>query len=250
MPRNIMYRALVLRVRDCGEANREADALTAEEGLVRARLYGGPKSKLAAHVSAFNSGALYVYHDPVRDTNKISDFDVKAWRPGLREVYERTVAALSVAEAVLSCAGSGGDWPRALALVEAALDALAGADALVCPRVLLFFLWRWREVLGIQIDLETCASCGAVFSPGERALYAAKDEELLCARCAETRRQYETFLSVGAGCRRYLAALKTRSAADLARFGCDKETETEALRLCTALLAAQTGRPLVSLLTL
>ena len=49
-----------------------------------------------------------VYHDPSKDSRKLSDFDVRSWRPGLRELYERAMAADAVAETVL--ASHGGGW--------------------------------------------------------------------------------------------------------------------------------------------
>ncbi|MDR2104051.1 MAG: recombination protein O N-terminal domain-containing protein, partial [Treponema sp.] len=81
MNRSFTYSALVLRVRSSGESNREAFFLTAEEGLIRATVFGGPKSKLRSHVAPFHRGTLWVYHDPIRDSRKVTDFDVQSWRP-------------------------------------------------------------------------------------------------------------------------------------------------------------------------
>ena len=111
MTRDRILTAVVLRVRP-GDTAREAFFLSREEGLVRAAVFGGPKSKLRAYISPFNSGTLYLYHDPVRNTNKATDFDCRAWRPGLRERYERVMAADELAKTAL--AGLGGDFEAAL----------------------------------------------------------------------------------------------------------------------------------------
>ncbi|MDR1100566.1 MAG: recombination protein O N-terminal domain-containing protein, partial [Treponema sp.] len=116
MPRTFTYTALVLRTRPSGESNREAWFLTAEEGLLRATVFGGPRSRLRAHVAPFHSGPLWIYHDPVRDSRKITDFDVLCWRPGIREQYERTMAADALAETILNSHGGGGNWKTAFAL--------------------------------------------------------------------------------------------------------------------------------------
>ncbi|MDR1256680.1 MAG: recombination protein O N-terminal domain-containing protein, partial [Spirochaetaceae bacterium] len=79
MTRNSVCPALVLRVRPCGESNREAFFLTAETGVTRAYVYGGAKSRLRAAVSPFQSGDLYLYRDPARDSGKVTDFDVRRW---------------------------------------------------------------------------------------------------------------------------------------------------------------------------
>ncbi|MDR2484736.1 MAG: recombination protein O N-terminal domain-containing protein, partial [Treponema sp.] len=54
MARSFTYSALVLRVRPVGESNREAWFLTPEEGVLKAAVFGGPKSKLRAHIAPFH----------------------------------------------------------------------------------------------------------------------------------------------------------------------------------------------------
>jgi len=102
MSRTVTYTALVLRCRPSGESNSEVTLLTAEEGVIKATVFGGAKSKLRAHSAQYNSGNVWVYRDKSKDYAKLSDFDVHSWRAGLRELYERTVAASAVAETILS----------------------------------------------------------------------------------------------------------------------------------------------------
>jgi DNA repair protein RecO (recombination protein O) len=150
MTRHSACPALVLRVRPCGESNREAFFLTAGAGVIRAYVYGGPKSKLRARVSPFHSGTLYLYRDPVRDSSKVTDFDVSLWRPGIRECYDRTMAAAAISETILAGFGGGCDWPEALELAGASLDALDNCEDTEAPRILLHFLWNWTELTGIR----------------------------------------------------------------------------------------------------
>jgi DNA repair protein RecO (recombination protein O) len=148
MPRNFTYTALVLRARPSGESNREAWFLTAEAGLLRATVFGGPKSRLRAHVAPFHSGPLWIYHDPVRDSRKVTDFDVSCWRPGLREHYDRALAADGLADTILNSHGGGGNWQAAFALAGGSLDALAEAEGRHCLPILLHFFWNWLDILG------------------------------------------------------------------------------------------------------
>lgn len=150
MSRTAVYSALSLRSRPSGESNSEVYLLTAEEGIIKATVFGGPKSKLRSHVSPYNSGLVWVYRDPSKDYRKLSDFDVRSWRPGIRELYERTMAAGGIAETILASHGGGGDWGQALSLAEKALDTLETANEEKCERILVRFLWRWIEFLGIQ----------------------------------------------------------------------------------------------------
>jgi DNA repair protein RecO (recombination protein O) len=150
--RNRILTALTLRVRPFGENAREGFFLTREAGIVRATVYGGAKSKLRAYVSPFNSGALYLYHDPVRGSDKVTDFDCQNWRPELREKYERTMAADEIARIAL--AGAGDSFSAALQATEESLDTLETAiDTQIRP-LLVHFWWRWAAILGVRPDLE------------------------------------------------------------------------------------------------
>jgi DNA repair protein RecO (recombination protein O) len=139
-----------LRVRQCGESNREAFFLTAETGVTQAYVYGGAKSRLRASVSPFHSGDLYLYRDPVKDYGKVTDFDVRRWRPGIRESYDRTMAAAAIAATILAGFGGGCDWAGALEQANASLDALEGADIAGVSRIFIHFLWNWAELAGLN----------------------------------------------------------------------------------------------------
>jgi DNA repair protein RecO (recombination protein O) len=170
LPRTFTYTALVLRTRPSGESNRDAWFLTAEEGLLQATVFGGPKSRLRSHVAPFQSGPLWIYHDPVRDSRKVTDFDVLCWRPGIREQYDRTMAADALAETILASHGGGGNWEAAFSLAGKSLDALEGADDANCLRVLVHFFWNWLDILGLRPEALPPLSAGA-----ERWLAAAED---------------------------------------------------------------------------
>jgi DNA repair protein RecO (recombination protein O) len=170
------YSALILRVRPSGEANREAWVLTAEEGILRATVFGGPKSKLRAHVAPYHRGKLWIYRDPVRDSCKITDFDVQSWKPGIRESYERSSVAAAIAETILVAYGGGGSWGEVLGLADASLGALEAADPGACERAFIYFLWNWAGILGIRPDLnetEYDGDTSGSLGPGARAWLVA-----------------------------------------------------------------------------
>jgi DNA repair protein RecO (recombination protein O) len=154
MPRTNTYTALVLRNRLSGESNSEVTLLTAEEGIIRATVFGGPKNKLRSHCAPYNSGKVWIYRDPAKEYAKLNDFDIQSWRLGLRELYERSMAAGAIAGTILASYGGGGDWEAVFKLANAALDTLETADEEKCERVLVRFLWRWTELLGIQPEVD------------------------------------------------------------------------------------------------
>jgi DNA repair protein RecO (recombination protein O) len=275
--RSFTYTALTLRVRPSGESNRDAWFLTAEEGILRATVFGGPKSRLRAHAAPYHQGQIWIYRDPVRDSRKLIDFDVRSWRPGLRELYERTMGAGAVAETILAGHGGGGNWGAALAMAEKTLDALEGADGESCNRILIHFLWNWAELLGHRPELNRCTSCGHV--PGDVSgggagmagsadkaceaggdgllWYSLREGTLLCSSCAGN---YVTnsvgnhaadggrpgLLPVGPGTRRWLNAAEELDPALLTRYTLDRVPGGEAKALVTAVLAGAFGRRLAS----
>ena len=191
MPRSFTYSALTLRVKPSGESNREAWFLTAEEGVIKATVFGGPKSKLRSHVAPFNEGKLWIYHDPVRDSRKVSDFDVLSYRTGIRELYERSMAAYAVAETILFSRGGGGSWHEARKLAGDALDALDTASQNACTVIAVRFFWRWAEILGVKPEISFCASCAREASGADSFWYSARKEALFCENCME-RMAYNT----------------------------------------------------------
>ena len=209
MQRNVCYTALILRCRPLGESNRDIWLLTAEEGILRAIVFGGPKSKLRSYASPFHSGQAWIYHEPVKDSRKLGDFDVQSWRPGLRELYERAMAADAVAETILASHGGGGNWIEALTLAEAVLDAISDAGSSQCSLLLWYFLWQWAGILGIRPCLDDLPE----LSPG---------------------------------CRRWLNAISTLSPGQVVRFTLDTKTGDEVFMLITSLLAEVIGRRLAS----
>jgi DNA repair protein RecO (recombination protein O) len=217
MTRLFTYSALILRVRASGESNREAWMLTAEEGILRATVFGGPKSKLRAYVEPYHRGTLWIYRDPVRDSRKITDFDVQSWKPGIRESYERSAAAAAVAETILVGYGGGGPWEDAFKLADASLGALEAADEGACIRIFIHFLWHWAAILGIRPDLDEAGA-----GTGDTA----------------------TIDPPGPGARRWLAAVQDLDPSLLSRYTLDGTSTRQARAFVTAILGDALGKRL------
>jgi DNA repair protein RecO (recombination protein O) len=237
MTRNLNYSALILKTGRSGEANRDVRLLTAEAELLRATVFGGPKSRLRSDASPFHSGRAWVYHEPVKNTYKLSDFDVSSWRPGLRELYERVMAADAVAHAILESHGGGGNWPRALSLAEAALDALCDADCDTCTRILLWFLWQWAGFLGIAPDLNHCSVCGK--TGVMRLNYSQGEGGMVCGACAKPG---SVLNDAGPGCRHWLETVEPLSPMLLNRYTLDKKSLNETQSLLTVILSEALGK--------
>jgi len=242
MSRSFVYTALVLRNRSSGESNSEVTLLTAEEGIIKATVFGGPKSKLRAYTAPNNSGQIWIYRDKSKEYSKITDFDVHSWRQGLRELYERTMTASAVAETILSSHGGGGDWEIALNMATETLNTLETATEELCGRLLIHFLWRWSGFLGIQPHLETCAACGKDVT-NDTLWFSPREDAVFCAACAESQ---QDLLQLNPGSRRWLTTVSTLEAAQIHRYSMDKKSYEEAKSLTTSVLTAAIGKHLNS----
>jgi len=239
MSRSFTYSAITLRVRPSGQSNREAWFLTAEEGVLRATVFGGPKSRLRAQVAPFHQGKLWIYHDPVRDSRKVSDFDVHSYRAGIRELYERVMAADAVAETVLASHGGGGGWPQAAKLTGGVLDAIGEADAALCSRLGVYFLWQWADILGVRPELSACASCAAEVPREQSLWYSAANEALFCAGCTqrESRSPALSTIRLGPGARLWLSGIESLGPVALSRVTLDSPSLEQAKALSKTILA-------------
>ena len=236
MPRSFTYSALTLRVKPSGQSNREAWFLTAEEGLVRATVFGGPKSRLRAQVGPFHEGTLWIYHDPVRDSRKVSDFDVQSYRAGIRELYERAMTADALAETILASHGSGGNWPEAAKLAGSVLDSLDEADAALCSRLGVYFLWHWSGILGVRPELSVCTSCFFQARRDEALWYSAGNGALFCENCVR-KETPPSVLRLGPGARLWLTRIESLPPSALARVTLDSASLEQAKTLSKAVLA-------------
>jgi DNA repair protein RecO (recombination protein O) len=246
MSRNLIFNnALVLRVRPFGEANREASFLTEEEGIVNAAIFGGPKSKFRATVSPFHQGTLYLYHDPVKDSRKVTDFDVKLWRPGLREGFNRAMAAGAVNDTVSATYAGGGNWAIALELTSNYLDALETADESACMRIFVHFLWSWLGLIGEKPSLSRCAVCGASLENG--AVFIPLDQALICPACENKARRVDgNSLFLGPGAHRWLSVTENLHPSKLGRWNLDAISLMQARSVVTCVMAGVLGDTLNS----
>ena len=183
MVRNTHFPVTILKIALTGESNRLVTYLTGKNQIATSTLYGGPKSKLRSLVSPFHAGTLYIYTDPVRKTSKITDFDVSAFRPSLREDLYKNWAATLCSELVLKTFAGGQVEGNVFALVNGFLDGLDLVSENESRIGTLRFLWRYLGELGLQPDVTECFSCGTEFDRNEESesvMYSAGENGFLC----------------------------------------------------------------------
>lgn len=247
--RNLIYEALALRARESPGGSRILTLMTAEAGLVDVFVFGGPKSKLRSLASPYASGRAFVYHDPVKDLHKLSDFDVRESYPALREDLDRLWAAGFVAELLVKTSGGGGDYPLVLELALDCLASLEGSLAGADEPALLLFLWRLVNLLGLGPDPSACASCESELRPSrerpeDAAAYSFASDSFLCPRCA---READRLLWLGSGALRWLVRALELPFGEAARLPLLPGTAATLRSLLFALARKVAESPLASL---
>jgi DNA repair protein RecO (recombination protein O) len=195
-------------------------------------------------VAPWHFGRLLVYHDPVRDSRKVSDFDVESWKPGLRELYERSAAAGTIAETILAAHGGGGGWKEALALAEESLGALEEADEHTAVFLLIQFIWKWLDFLGQRPSLEYCSSCACEYPPDGILWYSRYEGSFLCPSCAHSPEGGD-YLELSPGLRRWLGAADRIAPGELKRYTLDPSPAAQARILGSAIVSGLLGKKLI-----
>lgn len=193
--RNIQKDALILSVKPSGENNRLVTFLTKEDGILSAMLYGGPKSHLRSLASPFNFGRIFLYNDEAKHSSKVTDFDVKKYHLSFRESLFKTWAA-SLASEVVLLSQCGGSPEECFILLNGFLDGLELLDERSGKAGLIRFLWRYLEILGVQVTDYNCSTCRRPFYSGNLrentlqyraggAIYSHSENGFICQECCK-----------------------------------------------------------------
>ncbi len=208
--RNSIESAVVLQAARMGEIHRRVALFTGERGVVYATAHGAGKavSKLKAAAIPFALITAYLYHDPVRNSFKVTDVEARNLHPAIRADLRKFFTASLWVEIVLRSHGGGTHADELFTLLVESLQRLDGASeddvALLSAQV----LWRALLHMGITPDLECCDACGREVGAHEDLRLAAHGGSW-CQRCAAARGLRDlpvAGLRIDASARRFLLA--------------------------------------------
>jgi len=201
MNRNLKTSALILKNYRVGEYHKGTVLLTKDLGIINAVAYGGYKtrSKLGSKTEVFNYLRLYLYHDPVKNTYKITDTENVEIYENIRNDLKSIMTATLCCEIVLKTYGGGGEYSGTLSLMRTAFSGFNAGERDSLDRSLIQFLWRYAGILGFRFNLTECSQCGNAIKPGENCIFSAGDENFICSRCA-----VPADITLPPGCRTYL----------------------------------------------
>ncbi len=180
--RNKCVQAIILTITPQGENNRRVCALSSDDGLFYAILYGGPKSKLRSLVQPFNAGNLWVYSDESKKSIKITDFEVSDCHLSLHTSLYKIWTANLACEILLKthCAG---DEKKAFTLFSAFINGIDRCDEKEAMLGTIRFLWRYLALLGVQPEIERCVHCKS--NAFRKDCFFIPYAGLVCSDCAD-----------------------------------------------------------------
>jgi DNA repair protein RecO (recombination protein O) len=169
--------AIILKNNRIGEIHKGVVMFTPGEGLVRAIAHGAysQKGKLRGTTNLFCTGTCYLYTDPVKQSTKITDFDVAEYYGGIREDLVKFYTASLWAESILKTYGTGGESEAVFELLVESLAHIQALPAAEAERVSIHFVWRFLEYSGLQPDLEHCAVSGDFLTENQPVYFSARD---------------------------------------------------------------------------
>jgi DNA repair protein RecO (recombination protein O) len=245
------FSAIVLKAARFGEIHRSVHLLTEEDEVLRAMAHGAAsaKGKLRGRTDPLNRGICHLYTEPVKGYSKVSDFDPEEYFPGIKGNLDAFYAAAIWAEVVLKSLAGGGQSSRVFNLMSESLVGLeaalseprdrSGASSATVRLYSIRFLWRYLEILGIQPDLDECASCGRQLAEDEDRFARPASGDLVCSNCAG-----EQELSLPAS--GTLKHISSSGVDALRRISLDAEIGRRMLSVVLSLIEAGLGVPLES----
>ncbi len=151
--------------------------------LLHAALYGGAKSKARSSIAPYQTGTVWLYSNPIKNTHSITDFAITSYRFSIRESLVRLWSAALCAELIDATKGNI-SW----VLVNAFLDGIENLPDNECKVALIRFLWRVLLGEGIAPEIDCCAACRKSFTDllaNEYFYYHTHEELCLCSSCSD-----------------------------------------------------------------
>lgn len=187
MNRNITVEGITIKANRVGEYHKAVSIVTREAGIIDALLYGAYKGtgRLSGTTEPFRHVSLQLYHNPIKNSNKIVDGELLGMFNGLHNSLAKLYLAYSWAELLLKteCGGATTDPERdaMFQLFGRSLGVLSRAPGRHIVEIGVQFLWRLLGKMGYQVELSECGRCGSPLDG--HATYDQKEHRLLCSSC-------------------------------------------------------------------
>ncbi|TVR57978.1 MAG: DNA repair protein RecO [Spirochaetaceae bacterium] len=242
MSRNARFRAVVLRASKFGEIHKNVTLFGEGRGLVSAIAHGANSrnGRLRAAVGQFTFGVCSTYTDPVKNVEKITEFEVIDHFSHVRDVLERFWAASLWCEILLKTY-AGGETEGIFRSFVDALHEVTSAAPRDVRRITYQFLLRFLEDSGALPDLAGCSSCGCRVRSGDGVVALTDAGEPVCGKCGGASR------TIPAGAVAYLSHTRRMVFRDAVRVALDEQAAAGVRSYLFSLLETHVDAPLNTL---
>ncbi|MBN1685789.1 MAG: DNA repair protein RecO [Spirochaetales bacterium] len=243
MTRNLVTEGLILKNGRIGEIHKAVTLLSPGHGILSAIAHGAykGKSKLSGVTGVFSRSRLYLYHDPVRDSYKITDVEPISCFDNVRGELEKYYTASLWAEVVLRTYAGGGEFGEVYRLFCEALLLLDNCWPEKNDAVLALFLFRYVDSLGYLPDFNACERCGRDLEENE-PWHVCDDGSIRCSGCAAGDSPRIT-----PGARRYLSYASEKPVEEVLKVDLDGVSRVELKRAMISIVQQLIGGPLNTL---
>ena len=186
MYRNYIKEALFLKKYRIGEFHKGVVMLTPDSGMLNAIAHGAYKlkSRLRTATEQFTYTKVYIYRDPVKDSYKITDVEVKDSFDFILNSLVKYYHASLWAEIVLKSFGGGRESEYTFELLLDSLRILNNGDERDSVYVSCQFIWRFLTISGLKPELSYCSHCGRFLDVNERVVFVKGSAAIVCSLCA------------------------------------------------------------------
>ena len=233
MSRLRSLQGIILRKYRIGDIHKGLVVLTDTEGLVRVIAHGAfkPRSRLAGSSEPLTHVAMGLYHDPVKDTYKVTDLNVLDGFELIKSDARTFATASSWCECFIMSHGAGQNDREPFELLLRGLSALSECDSTRVVYADLQFSWRLLGILGYRPSDGSCPGCGAAVATGQELYLRTGQRAFSCGRCTHDTFGGDTVV-VEPGALSYLRRTAELSLEQALRIGLESSGAT---RLQTAL---------------
>jgi len=178
MDRNESAPAIVISTDRRGDYDRQITLLSPVWGLRRVTCYGARKSQKAAKASLYTEATFNLYSNPERHSYSLVDLTVISDHSSILQSLECAFAAALMSE--LAMLEKGEEAESLYSLFTISLDEV---DEENWRRILIQFILRYLDLVGLGTDYVSCPVCSKLYADGDILGFSSTLGVPCCPNC-------------------------------------------------------------------
>jgi DNA repair protein RecO len=201
MKRNLKIEGIIVRNYRIQDYHKGTVIYSPDAGIIHAVAFGGykGKSRLGPSVQPLTRGVFEIYHDPVKNSNKIAEYEPHNMYEEIKKDLKKYFTAVTWLEIALKAHGGGEGCTDLYKLLSLSLDYLEKLSAVFDDRIMIQFLLRCINILGGSMATNECGICGRETADSDLLFYNDAGSCFACSDCSAA-----GMSQVSAGIRKYI----------------------------------------------